>query len=60
MAKDLARKTARLNELERRRLELEAAARMVDLTTTTARVRAIKQEHAQVVAHIARLTRALK
>lgn len=54
---DLAKLAERLNRLARRKLEIEAAVRMVDLTTTTERVRSLKREHARVVATIERLER---
>lgn len=55
MSADLARRAHILNELNRRKLELEAQARMVTLTTTTREVRRIKRQHAVVVARLARL-----
>lgn len=54
---DLVKLAERLNALLRRKLEVEAAVRMVDLSTTTERVRALKREHAELVDRIARLQR---
>jgi hypothetical protein len=56
----LERLADRLNQLARRKLEIEAQVKMVDLSTSTTRVRSLKREHARVVATIARLERRLK
>jgi primosomal protein N'' len=57
---DLVKLTERLNRLTRRKLEIEAAVKMVDLSTSTERVRALKHEHARCDQAIERLERRLK
>lgn len=56
----LEKRVERLNALTRRKLELEAMVRMVDLGTTTERVRTLKREHRRVVEKIAYLEGRLK
>lgn len=53
--KSLADKASLLNALVRRRLEIESQVRMIDLSTSSQRVQALKREHARLVGRIKRL-----
>lgn len=58
--KDLHAKAALLNALTRRKLEVEAAVRMIVSETALQKVQALKREHANLVKRIARLESVLK
>lgn len=60
MTRGLVQLAALLNELTRRRLEVEAQLRMVTLLTSLQVVQALKREHAALTGRIARLEARLK